>query len=259
MKPLEIKGVVLRTTDISESDRMLTIYSEQRGLISACAKGARSLKSRKMSSSQQFCYSSFVLIEQGDKCWVREASPIESFFGLREDIERLALAGYIAEVVDSVGTADPEPELLRLTLNSLFAIANGRADLPRIKAAFEMRALAILGFMPDILACHTCGERMGEFYFDIMAGAIECRECHKRSENNHSPLTDPHESHIIALLSEGAKIALGYAIYSPLEKLFSFSIGDEDMHLFGRAAESYLLNHLERGFKTLDFYNEVKR
>ncbi len=255
----EVKGLVLRTTDINESDRMVTLYTEEMGLVSALAKGSRSLKSRKMSSTQQFCYSSFVLFGQADKYWIREASLIENFFGLRESIDRLALAAYIADVISAVGTAEGDADILRLTLNSLYAAATGRSDTGKIKAAFEIRLAAALGFMPDVITCHTCGASDGDFFFDIMAGAIECASCHRKSERLHTTLTDEHESHILSILSPGAKIALGYCIYSPLEKLFSFNVGAEDMSLFARAAEMYLLNHLERGFKTLDFYNEVKR
>jgi len=254
----EVKGLVIRTVDVKESDRLITVYTEECGIITALAKGSRSVKSRKLSATGLFCYSDFILYGQGDKLWVHEAELIESFFELRENVEGMALAFYIAEVLDSVGTADPETELLRLALNSLFAIAKGKYSLEIIKAAFEIRSAAILGFMPDVISCHSCSRRTGSFFFDIMAGAIECYECHGENANEAAPLTDPHESHIICHLTEGAKTALGYCIYSPLEKLFSFSITGEDLRLFCRAAEEYLLNHLERGFKTLDFYKEVK-
>lgn len=255
----EVKGLVLRTTDISDSDRMLTIYTEEMGIVSAHAKGARSLKSRKMPASMQFCYASFVLYERQERISVREANLIESFFSLRDSIEGLALAGYVTEVLSEVGTADPEPELLRLALNSLYAISQGRHSLTKIKAAFEIRVATVLGFMPDITSCSLCDSREGDFYFDIMAGAAMCRECYRRSERNDTPLSDEHESHIIYILTPPARVAFAYCIYSPQEKLLSFSIPDEDMHYLSRAAESYLLNHLERGFRTLDFYNEVKR
>lgn len=258
MKEIEVKGLVLRTVDVSESDRMLTLYTEEMGLVSAYARGSRSLKSRKMSSTQQFCYASFMLCERSDKYWIGEAMLIESFFGIRDTLPGLALAGYIAEVLSDVGTAEPERDLLRLALNSLYAIANGKAELWKIKAAFEARTASVIGFMPDVLACQACGEGGGEFFFDIMAGAIECRDCHKKREARGELMTEAHESHIVYQLSEGAKTALGYCLYAPIEKIFSFSIGDEDVRLFEKAAEGYLLNHLERGFKTLDFYNEVR-
>lgn len=254
----EVKGLVLRTTELNETDRMLTVYTAERGIISAMAKGSRSLKSRKMAASGQFCYSSFVIFERGDKLWVREAELIESFYGLRESIETLALAGYVVEVISDVATAEADPDLLRLTLNTLYAISSGRYNLDVVKGAFEMRLASDLGFMPSVLGCHSCDCKCGDFYFDIMAGALQCFACHKRAEGSHTTLNLDHESRIVRLVSEGARVAMCYAIYSPLEKLFSFSLEGEDMNLFSSAAEAYLLNHLERGFRSLDFYNEVK-
>lgn len=255
----EVKGLVLSTVDLSESDRLITIYTDTMGLVSALAKGARSLKSRKMSSTMQFCYSSFVLYQQADKYWIREASLIESFFEIRQSIEGLALSAYIVEVLAAVATSDADPSLLRLALNSLYAIANDKYPLEIIKGAYEMRISALLGFMPDVVSCQRCGEREGDFYFDVMAGAMECSKCHARSQLLNESLTEEHESHILCILPESVKNALCYSIYAPLEKLFSFNILGEDMRFFSHASEEYLLNHLERGFKTLDFYNEVKR
>ena len=255
----EVKGLVLSTVDLSESDRLITIYTDELGLISAFAKGARSLKSRKMSSTMQFCYSSFVLYQQADKYWIREASLIESFFEIRQSIEGLALSAYIVEVLSNVGTSDADPSLLRLALNSLYAIANEKYPLEIIKGAYEMRIATILGFMPDVISCSRCDERAGDFYFDVMAGRMECAACHARSQLLNESLTEEHETHILCILPESVKNAMCYCIYAPLEKLFSFNILGDDVRFFSHACEEYLLNHLERGFKTLDFYNEVKR
>ncbi len=255
----EVKGLVIRTVDIKETDRLITIFTDEMGVVTALARGARSLKSRKMSTTMQFCYGSFVLYRQGDKYWVKEAELIESFFDIRQTIEGLALANYIAEILSDVTVSEAEHELLRLSLNSLYAIANGKYSLEKIKAVFEIRAASILGFMPDILSCHKCGERHGDFFFDIMGGIIECQACRERAAKMHEEHPDPHEAHIISILSEGAKTALGYSVYSPLERVFSFNISFEDMHLFSRAAEEYLLNQIGHSFKSLEFYKDVKR
>lgn len=255
----EVKGLVIRTVDIKETDRLITIFTEEKGAVTALARGARTHKSRKMSSTMQFCYGSFVLYGQGDKLWVKEAELIESFFEIRNSIEGLALATYICEVLSDVTVEAEERELLRLSLNSLYAIGSGKYDIAKIKAVFEIRAASILGFMPDIVACHECGEREGDFFFDIMGGIVQCYACKERLAEEGALHPDPHESHIICILSEGAKTALMYAIYAPSDRVFSFKISDEDMRLFSRAAEEYLINQLGRSFKALEFYNSVKR
>ena len=69
----------------------------------------------------------------------------------------------------------------------------------------------------------------------------------------------PHESQAVCLLTEAAKTALVYCIYAPIEKILSFKISKADAELFCRAAEDYILNQLERSFRALEFYKEVKR
>lgn len=255
----EVRGLVIRTVDIKETDRLITIFTEERGAVVALARGARSLKSRKMASTMQFCYGSFVLYGQGDKLWIKEAELIESFFDIRRSIDGLALANYIAEILSDVAVEEAERDLLRLALNSLYAISKGMYSLDKIKAAFEIRTASILGFMPDVLSCHSCRTQTGDFFFDIMGGTIECAECRRRAEEMREEPLDPHERRVIAILSESAKTALGYCIYAPIERIFSFNISDDDMRFFVRASEEYLLNQLGRSYRSLDFYKDIKR
>ena len=259
MNDIVVRGLVIRTTDVKESDRIVNIFTEERGTISALAVGARSLKSRKMSATMQFCYSSFTLSKRGEYYRIKEAELIESFFGIRNTLEGLALAGYVAEVLSDVAVAEADRELLRLSLNTLYAISEGKHSLKKIKAAFEIRCAAALGFMPDVIGCSDCGGRNGNFYLDIMGGSVLCYECNSKREKAHALPENPHESRIIAILSETAKVALEYSIHCPIEKILSFNIPDDDMELFSKAAELYIINQLERSYKTLDFYRELVR
>ena len=254
-----VTGLIIRTADVKESDRLVTIFTEETGVITAIAKGARSIKSRQMSATLQFCYGRYVLYQKNDYYWIKEAELIESFFDIRKRLEGLALASYLCEVLSDVTVSEADKELLRLSLNSLYAIAKGQIPLRKIKATFEFRAAAILGFLPDILACRECDGREGDFYLDVMDGSLICATCRAEGESSLDLREDDgHERHLLCILPEGAKIAAGYVIYSPLERIYAYRIGDEDRRFFAAAAEHYLLNHLERSFKTLDFYKEVE-
>ena len=229
---VEVRGLVIRNVDINESDRLITIFTEERGVLTAQAKSARSLKSRKLAATAPFCYASFQLYSKGDKYWVRECELLESFFDIRKTLPALSLGAYILEVLSDVTVAEADRQLLRLSLNTLYAISR---ELFRL---FSDLAL-----------------------FDIMDGTVECSAC--RAERavslDRDATYDGHEARIICPLSPGARIAMAYCIYAPLEKLFSFRLPPDDMRLFSRAAEEYITNHLERGFHTLDFYHEVTK
>ena len=255
----EVTGLVLKSVNLGEADRLITVFTKEMGTVSALVKGARSIKSKKMSSTLQFCYSTMILESRGDKLWVKEANLIESFFGLRNTIEGLSLAGYIVEVLSFVTVAEAENELLRLALNCLYAISEEKASLDKIKSAFEIRSLSAIGFMPEVLSCADCGEVSGDFFFDIMGGSIQCYACRDKSIKERTDIDDEGHRKVVTILSEGAKIALGYLIHCPIERLFAFNITDEDMGLLSRATEEYILHQLERSFKSLEFYKEVKR
>ena len=73
-------------------------------------------------------------------------------------------------------------------------------------------------------------------------------------------LAAEEEAHatILCLLTASARAALFYVLRCPLEKILSFRLdNDADMKSFSYAAETYLLNHLERTFKNLEFYKTL--
>ncbi len=254
----EVKGLVIRTLDLSENDKLLTLFTEEYGKVTAVANGSRALKSRYLAAAQLFCYGHYVLYQRGEKYWVREVSLIESFFDLRADLSRMSLAAYICDVADDVVEENaPEKPFLRLVLNSLYAIASGKFPQEQIKAVFEMRAAAVLGFCPMLEGCHSCGKTGTELYLDVMNGFLTCPAC--REQMAMTPVTEEESrtASIICRLTPGAHAAMQYAVSCPMERLFSFRLKEEDHALFCSAAEKYLLNQLERGFKSLDFYKEI--
>ncbi len=258
---IEVKGVVVRVNDLTGNDKLLTIFTEERGLMRAVSNGSRSLKSRYLAASQLFCYASFILEAKGDRYWLRESDLIESFYDLRLDIVKTALGQYILDVAaDAVVPEQPDPELLRLTLNTLYAITKGLYPLNKIKAAFEFRAAALLGFAPDLTSCGRCGKEEGDGFLDVMNGCFYCNECHLSMQTSIPSDGDTFEAktaRILSILTPGVRVAAGYVMTAPVERVFAFRLQQEDLRLFCRAAEDYLLNHLERSFNTLHFYHEV--
>ncbi len=258
MQLVTVKGIVVRNVNYGERDRILTIYTDELGLITATANGSRSLRSRALVATELFCYSQYVLAFHKERYTVREVDLIESFFDLRTDIEKLTLAGYICEVIAHVGTENmADLPLLRLTLNSLYAMAKEKAPRALIKGAFEMRAAAVLGFSPDLAVCSACGEEGTGVVLDVMNGSVLCEKC-RREAADETEVYDPVHPTIRVLLTDSARAALFYVICSPLEKILAFKLENpEDVDSFSVAAETYLINHLETSFKSLEFYKQL--
>lgn len=252
MKKDVVRGVVIRSVPVKNSDLMLTVYTHERGIMSIYARGARKLE-KGSSSTSELAYSEFSITERGDKIWASEVSTIRYFECDMRNFEAFSLNFYLAELYEHIATAEPDEDLMRLLLNTLYASSSGRYNPYLVKAAFEMRLLATLGYMPHLSGCIGCGVSGGELYFDVMTGSLRCHECTDDVDDGDGT---PRPTVII---TEGARIALEYATVCPMEKLFSFTLSGEDLDTFSRAAESYLLNQLERDFAALDYFRNIDR
>ena len=111
-------GLVLRETPVAEHDKLLTLLTPSEGQISVIAKGARSSRSKFLSSAKLFTYANFEIYKKGEYRYLRDASVNEPFFGLSDDIEKMSLASYLCELAtDITGEAVSSVDVLRMTLN----------------------------------------------------------------------------------------------------------------------------------------------
>lgn len=258
-----VDGLCLCEKNVGENDKLLTVLTANEGRIFLVAKGARSMKSKALPLCRLFTYANFEYYEKNDRRWVAGGSVNESFFGLNRDIEGFALASYVVQVASEITDEGVEAEdILRVTLNTLYAIEKKKAPYEQIKAAYEWFAAMVSGFMPDLDACSLCGEENPrELWLDVMNGCLVCKDCQSR-RSGEMPIaeTDIYETRNILLPLDGSALAaMRYVRDAEPSRLFAFGLNDvESMRLFCHAAEVYLLNHLERDFDTLSFYRTVK-
>ncbi len=261
-------GLVLRVLPTGENDRRLLILTEE-GKLWLTAKGAKSTKSRYASLCRVFTYANFEFSERssaaGTARWITDGSINSDFSGLCRDLLDYSLASYICSLAEELSGEDmPSGDILRMTLNTLYAIEKKLYSREQIKAVYEFYAAAASGFEPDLSRCADCScdpaENGGRAWLDIMNGAVVCDGClSKRSGSLPLPDTDAFETRNILLpLDSWALGALRYVLSASPRRIFSFSPAEgESMHMLSRAAEAYLLNHIERDFDTLKFYKSM--
>ena len=258
-------GLILRVSDAGEHDRSLVLLTADEGKIYINAKGARSVKSKNASLCRICAYVNLELYEKNDRFWLAEGSVNNGFFGIMEDLPTFALASYIMQIAEEItGENTPASEILRMSLNTLYALEKRLKPLEQIKATFELFAAYISGFEPDLSACShcACGEFASDLWLDVMNGALICDECQKkRSGGLPIPEVDRFETKSILLpLDTSALEAMRYVQSSAIQRSFAYGISDSrSAALLSRAAETYLLNHLERDFETLHFYKTVSK
>ncbi len=266
MRDESIDGLVVRVRDYGDNDRYLSVLTAERGRITILAKGSRSLKGPQTAISQLYSHANFEYYRRGEFNILKGGALHNSFYALSSDIDRLNLASYLCDVACEVTDEGEEAtRLLRLMLNSLYAIAHERYPMELIKGAFEIRIAAMSGYEPDLAACAVCGRpEAAHYYLNVMNGSLHCADCFQKSGTSapkYSPnaYDDLRESELLFFLTPAVRAALLYCLEAPLSRLFSFELTDgEDRRAFSKVAELYLLSHLERGFDSLNFYHTMK-
>ncbi len=240
-------GLILKEQNIGEKDKLVTVLTRHNGLVRAFVRGAKSVNNRKNSSTGMFCFSKLCLYKTKESYIIDEAEPIELFFELRNDLEKLSLAQYFSElIITLVQEDDPAEDYLRLILNSLYFLAKGKMPIEQVKAITELRLMCIAGYMPNLVACDRCGEyETDTMYFDVEDGFLYCENC--MSDSMLFPLD-------IGLIK-----ALRHIAFSDFEKIYSFKMEEYAITDLSYITEKYLLSKLQRNFKTLDFYKEITK
>ena len=266
-------GLVVREYELGEHDKMLTLLTPAYGRIPVIAKGARSLRNKYMTPARLFTYANYELHRRGDMTWLRSAEIIEPFPQLEREITRLYLAQYLADLACELsGEGEPAVDILRLTLNSLYAVCRGVKDQRLIKGTFEWRAAGYSGYLPELGDCHVCGaadarskDDGGICYLDVMNGALMCASCAAgRMERDSAlppgaiPVDDDGVRSILLPLDRAVIAAIKYVLEALPERMFAFSLSNEaDLDTFSSAGSTYITHHLERGFASLALYNEI--
>lgn len=258
MERITVKGLNVRETDMGEGDKIITLVTDEFGRLTVIGKGVKYLRSRHMVACQPYAYSQYTLRKSKKYYYIEETELIDCFFDLRGDLDKLSLAAYICDVCCDVSVENQaDPEMLRLTLNTLYAISNKDIPLKKIKAAFEFRCAAVLGFCPDLTACDKCGKGVHDrMYLDVMNGRLLCGDCKPITEKEEM-FEDNGTARMYYILTDDVLNAMRFIVYVPCSKFLSFNIDEDGLHLLSTYCEGYLINHLEHGFNTLDFYKNL--
>jgi DNA repair protein RecO (recombination protein O) len=196
---LKIEGIVLRSLRYGEADRILHLYTPDRGRISAIAKGVRRAKSRFGGRLEPFFRLNLVLYEgRSELLTVTSAETVAAHPRLREDARALDGAARACEAVARVfDDGDPHAGVYHLLANELALLDGDPARAGRANAlAFRLKLLLAAGFAPHLAGCASCGEQEHLVGFSGAAGGVVCAAC----EASAFPLDqDAHEFLVTAL------------------------------------------------------------
>ena len=247
MTEIRLRGLVLRETDFGDCDRYLSLLTEDGRRTEILHRNAK--RSRKhAASAQQFCFSEFIVSERGGRYSFRDASLIHSFFQLSQDIERYALACYLAELTGALADEQTDcPALCSVLLTALSALEKKKRDPALVKAALEWRVRAGGGSAPALAECSVGGGVIENppVCFSVRAGTAADAKCAGRV-GGYAQLVD---STLRAML---------HVLTAEPNKVYAFALNGPAREQFCNMAEEYVKYHLGRGFESLQFYQSLQ-
>jgi DNA repair protein RecO (recombination protein O) len=238
------EGIVVKKQDFSEADKILTIFTKENGKITAIAKGARRVTSRKVSSTELFVHGIYYMAKGKSMDIITESEILNPFTPLREDLGKSSLAFYIVELMNSFthGGQSNYP-LYRLFLETMSILSRAKKRQDLWVRAFEVKALRHLGFGPELFQCASCTAPLSaEKYIDPKKGGTVCRDC----------FTDG------ILVKESMLTFLRDLQRSNWNELSRLRFLDRDLADSEKILHVYLENVLEREMSSRDFIEQVR-
>jgi DNA repair protein RecO (recombination protein O) len=241
-------ALILRRSDFGEADRLLTVFTPERGKLRLLAKGVRKTTSRKAGHVELFMLTD-MLIAQG-RTWdiISQAEIVEPYRGLRDDLDKTSHAYYLAELVDRFteehDANQPLFELLAVTLAHLSHTDDAFIAL----RYFELHLLSLTGFQPQLHFCVVCNEALEpvENYFHFADGGALCPK-HGQVRPHAEPIPLPVLKVLRFLQTE------------PWEKVSRLQLTPTTRQQVETLLLGYITFLLERRLKSVDFLKKLRR
>lgn len=242
----KVEGIVIRTTDYGEANKILTLYTRELGKIGVMARGAKRPKSRLSSISQLFTHGQYVYQKTSGLGVLNQGEMIQSFRDLREDIFLTAYGAYIVELLDKLTDQyDINPFLYELLFQTLKYMDEG-LDYEILTRIFEVKMLKVAGIGLYVDGCSHCGATEGEYSFSVKEGGFLCHRCLHVDERT------------IKINSGTAKL-LRLFYHFDLNRLGAISVKAETKEQLKQVLEAYFDEYSGLYLKSKRFLNQIDK
>ncbi|MBM7623184.1 DNA repair protein RecO [Sporohalobacter salinus] len=243
MSLYKTEAVVLKHYELKEADKIIILYTRQRGKVQAVANGVRKTKSRLAGSVELFTYSDFLLYQGKSLSTVSQAEIKNSFASLRDDLFKMAYSSYVVEVVNEF-TVDQEKNepLFALLLATLYMLDRGE-ELELATRFFELRLLNLLGYRPQLDVCVDCDldlSKIDKVRFSSKLGGVVCSDC---------ALEDQYSMRI----TKGTVATIERLLEIDYKKLDRLKVPKNIRQELAKVLPNYLQSIIEKKLKSLDF------
>ena len=178
-------AINLKSYNLNDADKIILMYSQEKGLIKGVAKGIKKPKSKLGARMDLLVANTLQLLKGRSMDTIIQAQTLNNFRKSREDIDKLLYSSYITELIVNLGegsecAAKEIYELLYKALNNI-SESETKKDALIAVIKFQLKILLFMGFCVELDTCLCCGERIlnDDMYFSSKMGGIICKECNE--------------------------------------------------------------------------------
>ncbi len=245
---VKTRGIVLGQIPMRDQDKKLVILTEDMGLIEAIGRHIGGARSKLSAAAEILAYDDLCLYSGKSGYIVDSADLLRNFYGLRTDLQKISLASYLCELTRFIlPDRDNGGACLKLLLNTLWLLEQGKRSPAMLKAVYELRVLCLSGFAPHLSGFYRCGAEE-ELTFFPLDGTLFCENC-----LDTMPADRPRMK-----LPQPVFLAMRHICEAPDEKLFSFKLTPDSENALGLVTEYFALCQTGGQFKSLDFYKSIR-
>ncbi len=243
-----LQAIVLRRRDMGEADRLLTVFTRDRGKLNLLAKGVRRTASRKAGHIEPFTYTDLLVARGASLDLVTQAETLASHRRVREDLWLSGLAYYVVELCDAfTQDEDPNALLFDLLLETLGRLDEGRAVNLAVRY-YELHMLDLAGYQPQFFHCIQCDQPLQQEvnFFSFERGGCLCPK-----HGSNLPGT-------VALPLEVLKV-MRYLQSRPWEQVAVLQLRPDVLGQVEGLLARYIVYHLERTLRAPVFLDRLRR
>lgn len=186
MEEIKLKGIVINAVDYKDSDKLVTIFSAEKGLIKARARGVKKNKAKLAFAVQPFALVEFMLTARDGFYTIINATSIDQFYSITSDFDNYIFMLACLEVVQkTVKENEEQVDLFLLLLNSLKLVTYQNVSSMNVFIKFMIEAMKYLGFWFVFDRCACCGQELNENHvaFSYEFNGLLCPKCQDKNEH----------------------------------------------------------------------------
>ena len=174
----ESEGIIFKQIKALGGRRMIVIFTEKYGKISAGTSISERGKNKSALALRPFTYGRYELFKGRESFSINGAEVIKSYYSIGEDVDKYVAASSALELTDAMlGEEEPVPGLLRLLRDFLDLLLTRSSAFDTALTAYMLKALYFAGCEPDLGSCVSCGKNEGLQVFSVSDGGLLCGDC----------------------------------------------------------------------------------